>query len=91
MVVDTDFKKIKVGWMERSAEYSVRGWKVPLKYYVSINRIGINLVKSLLEKPLREHLYYPLMVALPKCGYSGSRGLTSVGGRRKVEQIKLQS
>ena len=54
-------------------KYSVRGWKVPLKYYVSIKRIRRNLVKSQLEKPLRQYLYYPLMAALPGCEYRGEQ------------------
>lgn len=55
-------------------KYSVRGWKVPLKYYVGINRAGRNLVKSRLEEPLREYLCCPLVVAVPGRGCGGDQG-----------------
>ncbi|XP_068042743.1 triadin-like [Anomalospiza imberbis] len=66
----TKFKKVENCCTEWSEEEACQRWESPSEVVCQVQR---NLVKSKLEKPLREYWYNPLMAALPGCRYSGEQ------------------
>lgn len=66
----TEFKKIENCCTESSEEKVCQRLESHSEVVCQVQR---NLVKSQLEKSLREYSYYPLMAAVPGCGCSGER------------------